>query len=175
MGVALIRHLEPLNADERAFLKRQETRDRDQLFKVVRIMLPICFILPFAVAWGEAIVGHENPFSQARYFSGVAIFCGFLFGGAAIAYRNGLYRLRRDLAKGMKAVEQVRISGKRFMPHDNSYHLYLESGVKLSIEISAADFDTFRKGDFVNIEYSPQARTYLGYRTSRRDVDGTLW
>jgi hypothetical protein len=163
MGVALIRHMEPLNVDERAFLKRQEARERRQLYKAVRIMLPFCFILPFAAAWGEAIVGRENPFSQLRYFSGVAIFGAFLFTGAFIVYRRNVYKLGRDLAKGLKTVEQVRITGKRFMPHDNSCHLYLESQIRLSIEVSAEDFTLLRIGDFVNLEYSPRAKTYLGY------------
>lgn len=163
MGVALIRHLEPLNADERAFLQRRETRERHQLYKAVRIMLPFCFALPFAVAWGEAIIGRENPFSALRYFGGVGILCGLVFVATFLGYRNSLHLVRLDLKKGTKTVEQVRITGKRFMPHDNTFHVYLESRIRLSIEVSARDFDLIQIGDSLNIEYSTRAKAYLGY------------
>lgn len=163
MGVALIRRLEPLNADERAFLKRRETRERHQLYKAVRIMMPFCFVLPFAVAWGEAIIGRENPFSALRYFAGVGILCGLVFVSAYLGYRSSLRLVRLDLIKGTKTIEQVRITGKRFMPHDNTCHLYLESSIRLSIEVSAGDFERVRIGDFLNIEYSTRAKAYLGY------------
>jgi len=163
MGVALIRHLEPLNADERAFLKRRETRERHQLYKAVRIMMPFCFVLPFAVAWGEAIIGRENPFSALRYFAGVCILLGLVLVSVFIGYRSSLHLVRQDLLKSTKTVEQVRITGKRFMPHDNTCHAYLDSRIRLSIEVSPEDFDQFQIGDTIHIEYSTRAKAYLGY------------
>ncbi len=130
MSLAVVRYLEPMALDEIAFLKRKETRDRRQFFRVLRVLLPICFALPFAGAWGKAIAGMENPFSYAGYFSGVTVLLFLTIGGAGIAYRSNLHKLHQDLRAGTKTVERTAITGKRYMPQTNTCFFYLSSPVK---------------------------------------------
>jgi hypothetical protein len=163
MSVAVIRYLEPLNADERAFLKRKETRDRRQFYRVLRILLPICFALPFAMAWGKAIAGLPNPFSYASYFIGVSVLLFLTLGGAAVAYRSNLYLLHQDLRHNTKTVERATITSKRFMPHTNTCFFYLDSAVKLSVEVSEQYFKMLSAGDELNIEYATHSKAYFGY------------
>jgi hypothetical protein len=163
MSVALVRYIEPLNADELAFLKRKETRDRRQFFKVLRILLPICFGLPFATAWGKAIAGMENPFSFVGYFIGVAVLLFLTLGGAVLAYRSNLYKLHLDLQHGTKTIERTTITRKRFMPQTNTCFFYLDSPVKLSVEVSPQYFERLAAGDELNIEYATYSKAYFGY------------
>ena len=157
----LVRYLEPLSDDERAFLKRKETRDRRQLYRSVQMLLLICFALPFAMAWGKAIAGKPNPFSYANYFAGVAILGSLTMIGAFIAWRNNLHRIQLDLQKGTKTVERAVITGKRFMPQTNTCYFFLDSPTKLSIEVRQQHFDELKVGDEVNIEYSTYGKAYF--------------
>ncbi len=163
MSVAVIKYLEPLNADERAFLVRKETRDRRQFYKALRVILPICFALPFAMAWGEAIIGKPNPFSYLRYFIGVGVLLFLALGGAVMAYRSNLYLLHRDLRHNTKTIERAVITRKRFMPQTNSCFFYLDSPVKLSVEVSPQYFERLSAGDELNIEYATYSKAYFGY------------
>jgi hypothetical protein len=163
MSVALVRYLEPLNSDELAFLKRKEMRDRRQLFKVLRILLPICFAFPFATAWGRAIAGKPNPFSYSGYFTGVGVLLFLTLGGAILAYRASLHRLRLDLRHGTKTIERTTITRKRFMPQTNTCFFYLDSPVKLSVEVSPQYYDRLAAGDELNIEYATYSKAYFGY------------
>jgi hypothetical protein len=163
MSVAVVRYLEPLNADERAFLQRKETRDRRQLYKVLRVLLPICFVLPFAMAWGKAIAGVPNPFSYLSYFTGVGVLLFLTLGGTAIAYRSNLYLLHQDLRHNTKTIERATITRKRFMPQTNTCFFYLDSPVKLSIEVSPQYFERLSAGDELNIEYATYSKAYFGY------------
>jgi hypothetical protein len=159
----IVRYLEPLNDDERAFLKRVEVKERGSIFKAVQILMSICFILPFAMAWGEAIVGKPNPFSVLRYFTGVAIL-GFLSaGGVFFAYRSKLYQLQRDLRESTKTVERTTITRKRYMPQNDTCYFYLNSPTKLSIEVSLEHFEQWQDGDELSIEYATNSKEYLGY------------
>jgi hypothetical protein len=163
VSVEIVRYLEPLNEDERAFLKRKETRDRRQFYRSVQLLLLICFALPFAMAWGKAIAGVPNPFSYAHYFAGVGILGSITGIGAFIAYRSNLHRVHLDLRKGTKTIERAMITRKRFMPQTNTCFFFLDSPTKLSIEVSPQYFERLNVGDEVNIEYSTYGKAYFGY------------
>ena len=163
MSVELVRYIEPLSGEEIAFLRRKETRDRRQLYKSVRILLVFCFGLPFAMAWGKAIVGVENPFSYGSYFTGVGVLLFLTLGGATLAYRSSLYRTHLDLRHGTKTIERATIMRKRYMPQTDACFFYLDSPTKLSIEVSATYYERLAVGDEVNIEYSTYGKSYFGY------------
>ena len=159
----VVRYLEPLTEDERAFLLRKETRDRRQLNRSIQMLLLICFALPFAMAWGKAMAGRPNPFSYINYFAGVAILGSLTGVGAYIAWRNNLHRIQQDLLHGTKTIERAVITGKRFMPQTNTCYFFLDSRIQLSIEVSQQHFDQLNIGDEVNIEYSTYGKAYFGY------------
>jgi len=154
---------ELLNAEELAFLERKELRERKQFYKVVRMLILLSFICPFVLAWYKAIDGVPNPFGYGVYFLGVLFLLGFSGFALWIVYRSNLGKVRADIAGGSKIVEQVRITRKQHMAVNNSFYFYLDSLVKLSIEVSEKDFHQLSEGDEVNIEYTANAKLYLGY------------
>jgi hypothetical protein len=129
----------------------------------MQVLLPICFGLPFAMAWGKAIAGVSNPFSYAAYFTGTGVLLFLALGGAAISYRSNLYLLHQDLRHNTKTIERVVITRKRFMPQTNAFFFYLDSPVQLSVEVSAEYFERLSAGDELNIEYATFSKAYFGY------------
>lgn len=163
MAGEIVRYLEPLDEDERAFLRRREAKERSNLVRTVQILMSICFLLPFAMAWGEAIAGRPNPFSPLRYFTGVGILGMLSAGGVYIAYRSKLLRLHQDLRHNTKTVERTIITRKRYMPQNDTCYFFLDSPTKLSIEVSPEHFEQWQPGDELSIEYTTYSKEYLGY------------
>ncbi len=159
----LIRHKEPLNAEERTFLRKKEWRERKQFLKVIRAMLLLCFLIPFLFSWYRAIEDVPDPFSYSYYFLGVLILVCFSGTIVWVVYSSNLRKLQTDIRKNKKTVEQVRITRKQYMKVNNTFYFYLNSPVKLSIEVSAEDYSRMEEGDEINIEYTPESKFYLGY------------
>jgi hypothetical protein len=163
MNAVVIQRRTPLSKDEIYFLRRKERVERKQFYRVVRMLLLLCFSCPFVVAWIRALAGADDPFGAFTYFASV----GFLmsFGGAAayVSYRTHLMRVQRDLRGGTKTIERVHILRKQYMPQTSEYFFYIDSESKLSIEVSADDYTRFQRGDELTIEYTTHSRHYLGY------------
>jgi len=156
-------YIEPLDTEELVFLQKKEHEDRSSLYKVVRILLVLCFFIPFVIAWFRAADGAENPFSYLTYFVGVLALLLLSFVGVYVSYRSNLQQVRRDIAHRTKTIEQTHIARKQYMPQNNTWYFYLDSPTRLSIEVSEADYNLFSEGDELNIEYTTYSKLHLGY------------
>ncbi|XZF16062.1 hypothetical protein ACTHGU_07980 [Chitinophagaceae bacterium MMS25-I14] len=160
----IIRYNEPLHIDELTFLRTKEAKERAQFYKVVRILLILCFVIPFAIAWVHAYDGKDpDPFSYKSYFIGVGALTSLLAIGVYVSYHNTLGKLHSDITHGTKTIEQTHITRKQYMPQTNTFYFYLDSPNKLSIEVSHSDYDGMNEGDELNIEYTTYSQLYLGY------------
>src|SRR5689334_12276117 len=154
MSLQLIRHNEPLEAEELTFLQEKEARELKQFYKVVRIIMVICFIIPFGIAGYRAAddinrtaPDAPNPFSFIAYFTGVAVLLSLLAIGAGVAYYNTLRKLHADIRHRTKTIEQTHIMRKQYMQQNNTCYFYIDSPTRLSIEVSADDFNRLDEGD----------------------------
>lgn len=159
----LVRYNEPLENDELAFLVKKEQKERGQYFKLIKWIMTFCFLCPFVVAWFRAMDGAEDPFSYAAYFLGVFYLVCFSGGGTYVAYFYNLRKIQSDIRHKTKTIERAHITRKQFVPHNNTYHFYIDSPNKLSIEVTAIDFHRLDKGDELSIEYTTYSKMYLGY------------
>lgn len=156
-------HSERLSDEELAFLLRKDEQETRSFYRTARIVMAICFIIPFVVAWGRAFFGENNPFEFGYYFLGVLFLLAFAGTGFWLAYTRILGKLKKDIKERAKTIELTRIKRKQYMPHNKTYYFYLDSPVKLSIEVEEQDYHAFNETDEVNIEYSTNARFYFGY------------
>lgn len=159
----IVRYLERLNSDELAFLRKREQRDRHHFFRTVRVLMVICFVIPFVVAWFTALEGLDDAFSYKRYFLGVTYLLCFAGICVYVSYHYFLRKIRKDIKALTKTIERVHITEKKFMPQNSSFFFYLDSPTKLSIEVTEEDFSRMKEGDEVNIEYTTHSKLYLGY------------
>lgn len=159
----LVRYNEPLSGDELAFLSKREAEDRSQYYRVIRIAMVLSFICPFIIAWLRALEGEKDPFSPLHYFFGVFCLLGLSALGIYIAYTFNLRKIQYDIMHRTKTIEQTHITRKQFMPHNNTYHFYIDSPVRISIEVSQEDYRRLDQGDELSIEYTTYAKLYLGY------------
>lgn len=158
-----IKHNEQMSAEELLFLIRKDEQETRSFYRAISAFMVVCFILPFIVAWVRAFGGDKQPFEFGYYFLGVGVLLSFLGLCAWMAYRYSLQKLKNDIKTQAKTVERTTIKRKQYMPHNNTYYFYLDSSIKLSIEVGKDDYHMFNDGDELNIEYSTNAKFYFGY------------
>jgi hypothetical protein len=159
----LIRYNEPLNTEELTFLERKEEKERTLYFKVYKILMLVSFIVPFITAWYRATDGAPNAFSAGKFFVSAGILLFISTFSVYMAYRTHLHKVQLDLRDRTKTIEINHIVRKLQMTARNAYYFYIDSKVKISIEVSYEDFANMNEGDEVSIEYTTHSRLYLGY------------
>jgi heme/copper-type cytochrome/quinol oxidase subunit 3 len=80
-----------------------------------------------------------------------------------VTYRINLRRVQLDIRDKTKTIEISHVMRKLQIPAKNTYHLYIDSTIKLSIEVSYEDYVRMAVGDEVCIEFTTHSREYLGY------------
>lgn len=159
----LIQYKSPLTPAELSFLKQKEMKDRKQLYKIMGLLMVLCFLAPFAGAWVRALEGDELAFSMANYFLGVVFLLVFCSLAVYWTYRKFLYKVQQDIRHGSKLIDTVTITRKQYMVANNAYYFYITSAIKLSIEVSEEDYRRLHEGDEIRIEYTGYSHQYLGY------------
>jgi len=162
-SLQLERYIEPLDENEVLFLEKKESKDRKQYYRVFRLLMFLSFIIPFAGAWYRAYDGAPNAFSATRFFFTAGVLLSISSVSTYLTYRVNLRKIQLDIHKRTKTIETSHITRKLHIPGKNSYHFYIDSGIRLSIEASAIDYERLHAGDEICIEYTTHSRQYLGY------------
>lgn len=161
-------YYEVLSASELDFLKKKAGKQKHVYQKITRIMLVGAFIISFAGAWKNIekagkIIDTETVFSWENYFITLAILIVLFLLALRLSRSSELTQIQKDLRQKTKIIERVTIERKTYLPHNNTFHFYLNSVIKLSIQVDAGDFASLSEGDEISIEYSKNAWVYFGY------------
>lgn len=161
-------YLEDFQTTEWEFLLKR-IKKQERIYRNIWLLLMLgTVIVAFGGAWENIpIEGKRNEyvtiFSWNMYLivllSLMALFSSFV----AITRYLELSKLYKDRKEKKKIVQKVLIKRKTFVPHNNSFHFYLNTPKKLSIEVNQQDFINYEEGDEISIEYSKNAEIYFGY------------
>lgn len=156
-------HLEPLNEDELEFVQhRYHQESKDYLF-AMNWLLKVAVVIPFIVGIIYYIRYSDTYLMLNAFLIALLSTLGLCVIAGFASYMRNLYYLHRDTREKTKVVESVYITEKKYMALNNTWHFYITSPVKISIEVSPEDFQRFGVNDEINIEYSRHARIYFGY------------
>jgi hypothetical protein len=78
-------------------------------------------------------------------------------------YRLYLRKVKDDIAAGTKIIEKARITRKQYMPRNNTFFFYINSAIRICIEVNEEVYRNRKIGDEVCIEYTTHSKLYLGY------------
>ncbi len=145
---------EPLNEGELIFLEEKETKERRQYYKVFQVLMAGSFLIPFIASWYRAYEGAPNAFSYPKFFVSAAILLTISSIAIYLSYRVYHKNIQLDLRDKTKTIETNRITKKVTVPSKNAYYFYIDSTVKLSIEVSEEYYSSLNDGDEVSIEYT---------------------
>lgn len=167
---------EPMNESELSFLKKKEEKEKRLFIRTVRnlsvlfIIIPCCLgIIMESIKRSQdtpamaALREKEDPHVYLYYFFGMLFLLLLVSIGSFVSYNRTLKRLSKDIRIGKKTIEQTIVYRKQFMESNSTYHFYLRSTFRLSIEVSKEDYESYTEGDEINIEYSSHSKNYFGY------------
>jgi hypothetical protein len=162
-SLAVIRYNEPLNERELAFLEEKEAKERKQYFKVFQALMAGSFLIPFMASWYRAYDGAPNAFSYLKFFVSATILLTISAVAVYLSYKAYHKTMTLDIRDKTKTIETNRITKKVTIASKNAYYFYIDSAVKLSIEVTEEYFHSLNDGDEVSIEYTTHSKLYLGY------------
>jgi len=170
------RYEEPMEDPELSFLQEKAIKEKRILLRVIRNLSVIFIIIPCSIgiileslkraeltpALREIEDRNDPDFVRNYIIAMIVLLVVVAVSGTVYYYRN-LWKLTKDIKRNLKSVEQAVIERKQHISSNDSYHFFINSKMKLSIEVSKDDFGRFDEGDEINIEYSTYSRIYFGY------------
>jgi hypothetical protein len=163
VSLGLQRYTEPLEFDELIFLERKESVERRQYYRVYQLLMLFSFIIPFIGSWYRVTENSPSAFSFFKFFvsSGILVFIStFATYASYYVYHR---KMQLDIKYRTKTIETNRITRKLHISTKSTYHFYIDSAIKLSIEVAYGDYMRLKEGDEVSIEYTTHSQLYLGY------------
>ncbi|HOZ51208.1 MAG TPA: hypothetical protein PLU17_05090 [Chitinophagaceae bacterium] len=155
--------IEPLEEDELLFLKKRLDAESKEYMFAMNMLLRAAVIIPFVVAIVTYIRFEDSHLMLTSFLYALVISIIILSIAGIASYMRGLYHLKKDIKIKSKIVESCLITEKKYMALNHTWHFYLTSYIKLSIEVSELDFDRFEVNDEINIEYASFTKTYFGF------------
>lgn len=164
-------YLEPMEKEELQYLEKHAARQKKMFLKVVHyIFLGLALFMTALYTFANFTYDPANIDEQAeiplspgfvlQVAGGIFLFFAVVLG---LLYYLTILSLFREIKKGYKIVEQAFIIEKKYMAQTESYHFYLNSRIRKSIEVSKKDYNFYDVNDEVNIEYSPASHQFFGY------------
>jgi len=133
----------------------------------MNVLLIIGSIAPLAFCLLVIFLNQEGNLEMKNlyhvYFVGLAFMIFFVAFIAFVSYRVKLLAYFKDKKQKMKVVELTNVKQKKYMKLNNTYHFYLSSPTKYTIEVSPQDFTRWQLGDEISIEYAQYSLEYFGY------------
>lgn len=162
----------PLEADELAFIQQKLHKERHAFWRVLRgltvlgLMIPMLTLfllktMPREEEWQDKL--RETHFPDYYFLIVAGILLIIIFVAGYYSYWSTIRRMVLDVKGRQKIIERTAILRKVYMPQTKTFHFYLNSSKKLSIEVKSSDYSYYQEGDEINIEYSQYAAEYLGY------------
>lgn len=159
--------LQPLNTDELEFIERRYRTESKIYMRTMNVLLILGTLSPLVFCIGMLIFKNEGTVPVKSLYSAyfIGLFAMMLFVGliAYVSYREKLLGYHKDKTHKLKVVELSNIQQKKYMKLNNTYHFYLNSPNKYTIEVSPKDYKRYELGDEISIEYSQYAKEYFGY------------
>lgn len=156
-------NIEPLNEDEIAFLTKKYKKESKAFMLGMNAFLILAVSIPFLVANMEFNEPDEHAQFIERFLNLLAITIIVIGIIGWVIYAQYVGPLKKDLTHLEKVVEHHTIDSSVHLIHRNTYHFYIQSMLKASIEVSEEFFNSHQVGDEINIEYSRYSKEYFGY------------
>ncbi len=162
-----MQQLQPLNTDELEFILRRYRSESKIYMRTMNILLILGTLSPLVFCIGMILFKQEGEVSThslyQAYFVGLIAMMIFVSIIAYVSYREKLAGYAKDKLYQNKIVELTNVKQKKYMKLNNTYHFYLTSPNKYTIEVSPTDFEKWQLGDEISIEYAQYSKEYFGY------------
>ena len=155
--------IEPFEDSEKEFIEQKYKRISKEYLQMMNYFLIACGIIPIFIAFLYYIFSLKRLTFLYVFIIGFSFMILFFIVIATIYYFYQVFSIYKDNTHQLKVTEHCIIIEKKYMSLNQSFHFYLDSEIKLSIEVSESDFQYYNLGDEINIEYSQYSKEYFGF------------
>lgn len=156
-----------MNIDEYEFIARRYRSESKIYMRTMNVLLVLGTLSPVVFCIGVLFFSKEGTVDASAlyrmYFVGLIAMMLFVGLIAYVSYREKLLAYHKDKVHRQKVVEYTNIRQKKYMKLNDTYHFYLTTPNKYTIEISPTDFVKYQLGDEISIEYAQYSKEYFGY------------
>ena len=154
---------ENLEDDEAAFIINKYQKASKDYLRIMNMFLISCGVFPLAMGVLFSLIANDfGVFIRVFIICLISLIFFFII-VAGIYYFLFLFRKYLDAQHQTKTIERCLILEKKAISINLTYHIFINSKVKYSIEVEENDYDHYEVGDEINIEYSTYDKEYLGY------------
>ena len=165
---------ETMDDAEVAYLSKMRDEQVPLLHRTIRVFAILCITLPCVLGVAMLLFrsfAQKIPRPANEPPPNILVVCLIGFLGLSLvvglsvylSYANTLGKIIKDIKRRIKIIERSEITSKRYMKENNTFHFYISSPTRLSIEVNKEDFGEYKEGDEINIEYGKISKTYFGY------------
>jgi hypothetical protein len=154
-----------LDEEEYLFIRKLYDNSKKDLNRVFIFSIILAALIPIPISLLYNAL-KKIPTPHLFYQTYLISFLALLFFTLIILFfifEIRVKNLMKDVKHKLKIIEQVQITQKKYVPFSDTYHFYINSTSKLSIEVSKKTYDSFDVNDELNIEYSKYAKEYFAY------------
>ena len=155
--------IEPLEDDEFDFIQKRYDKESKAYMFGMNMILLASVLVPLGAALFYYLRFHQTDIMIKAFLYALSVTALFSLIVGFFGYQRSLADLKKDLKSHSKLVESCLITEKKYMSLNHTYHFFLDSVFKYSIEVSEEDFNRFQEQDEINIEYTKYSREYFGY------------
>lgn len=158
--------LEIFEEDEILFIKNKYERDSKTYLQAMNVLLVISVMAPTFFIIMQVLVYKKSFYDVHLITVFIVVFLAILLLVAVVAvilYLQKIYPLYLDTKHKNKIIEPCLILRKKAILENSSFHFFLDSKIKLSIEVLEHDYSKYEIGDEINIEYAQYSKEYFDY------------
>jgi len=163
-----------LESSEMEYLVSKKKEDIAGLMKTLKFLIVLIIVVTVVAAIGMFIIIKISPetfIDRNEPPPNILVTCLklmlLLLGVVAIAtyysYSHTLRKVIKDIGSGEKTIEPCEVIRKFYAKEINTYHVYITSVIRLSVEVTKSEYAKLNEGDKINLEYSSCSKIFFGY------------
>ncbi len=170
-------HKVPLEKQELEYLVKMKEEDTAGLVKTMKYLVLFIVIICIIAAIGMYVIirlspdtfvnrGEALPNILVSVLKLALLLLFAVAAGSYYSYNKTLRKVIKDMRGGEKTIEPCTVIRKFQSPQNDTWHVYITSVVRLSVEVTADEYAMLEEGSKINLEYSPYSKVFFGYSIS---------
>ena len=151
-----------LSLEERTFLQDSYQKNKRRFIKNTLFITCIAFFIAISSLFKFDMESKQVYLNWFVFACVQIVLISIIVISALIAFIIKIHPLKKDYLCNYKLIEVVTITKKVHMKATNTFHFYVLSAFRLSIEVDQVVFDQYEVDDELNLELSYYSHRFLG-------------
>ena len=151
-----------LSSEEKLFLQDSYEKNKKKFIRNTLFISSVAFFISISSLFKFDMDTKEVYLNWFVFACVQLVLFSIIAISSVIAYFIKIHPLKKDYLCNYKLIEVVSITRKVHMKASNSYHFYVLSAFRLSLEVDQILYDQYDVDDELNLELSYYSHVFLG-------------